>query len=148
MGTREKLQVLERVGEIATLAGMKGQIDDENMRFVMGFGLGEGRSQMVYVKDSSKASDCQIITLFSPCWMQKKRRFKGVSKGMALDLLRRNAGLHFASYGLVEIKDAMMVIASIDHLVDTLDPPEFEMSAFHVAIAADMYERENGQDEF
>ena len=41
-----------------------------------------------------------------------------------------------------------MVVASIDHLLDTLDPDEFKASAFHVAFAADSYEKQHGKDQF
>lgn len=40
-----------------------------------------------------------------------------------------------------------MVVASIDHLLDTLDPDEFKASTLCVAAAADDYERRYGQDE-
>ena len=71
----------------------------------------------------------------------------GVSKAMALDLLRRNEALMFARYGLFERDDECLIVASIDHLLDSLDPSELPASAFHVAKAADTYEAEHGQDE-
>ena len=30
-----------------------------------------------------------------------------------------------------------MIVASVDNILDTLDPPEFEAAVWHVAMAAD-----------
>jgi hypothetical protein len=148
MGAKDTLKVLEKVGEIATLAGINGELDDERMHYVMGFDLGEGRSQGVYVRDTSKDGDTPIITVFSPCLVVKKGLFSGISKEMAIDLLRRNEDVHFARFGIWDSDKEHMVVASIDHLLETLDPEEFEASVYHVAMAADLYEREHGRDEF
>lgn len=148
MGIRESLKVLERVGEIATLAGFKGTLDDEQVRFTLGIRFDSGRSQVVYVRDVSKSPERHVVTVFSPCLVKKKGLFQGFSKDLALDLLCRNEQLAFARYGILELEKERLVVASIDHLLDTLDPPEFEASVFHVAMAADMLEREHGQDRF
>lgn len=148
MGIRETLKILERVGEIATLAGFTGKLDEERLQFVIGFNFGNGRSQIVYIRDVSRSPDRQIITVFSPCLVKKKGFFQGISKEMAIDLLCRNEKVPFARYGIWESEKERMVVASIDHLLDTLDPPEFEASVSHVAVAADMVEREHGQDQF
>jgi hypothetical protein len=148
MAIREFLNVLERVDEIATLAGMGGQINEDRLRFEMGFGLDNGRSQVVYVRPLPVSSKSPIITIFSPCLVKKKGMFQGISKKMAIDLLRRNEQVVFARYGICELEDGDVIIASADHMLETLDPPEFGTSAYHVALAADMYEREHGQDEF
>ena len=148
MGLRRAMEVLERVSEVATLAGINGKVDDERLRFAMGFRLAEGRSQVVYVRDTSQDDDRKIVTIFSPCLVLKKSLFSGFSKERALDLLRMNSQLAFARYGIVESKAETMVMASIDHLLDTLDPGEFEASAFHVAFAADTYEKKHGKDNF
>ena len=148
MGARRSLEILERVSEVATLAGIKGKIEDERMHFAMGFGLPEGRSQVVYVRDTSGDDDRKVVTIFSPCFVLKKSMFSGFSKERALDLLRMNSHVRFARYGIVENKAETMIVASIDHLLDTLDPDEFEASAFHVAFAADAYEKKHGKDEF
>ena len=148
MVIRNILNVLERVEEIATLAGMNGRISEEHLRFEMGFGLDNGRSQVVYVRPVPSATKNSVITIFSPCLIKKKGVFQGISKKMALDLLRRNEQVVFARYGICDAKDGSVIIASIDHLLDTLDPPEFSASSYHIAVAADMYEREHGQDDF
>ncbi|WP_437670755.1 hypothetical protein [Sorangium sp. So ce131] len=148
MGLRQSLENLERVSEVATLAGINGKIDEDRMHFGMGFQLDQGRSQTVYVRDSSREGSNKVVTILSPCLVVKKGLFSGLSKDRALDLLRLNESVLFARYGIWEKKSELMIVASIDHLLDTLDPEEFKASAFHVAVAADAYERKYGKDEF
>jgi hypothetical protein len=144
MGVRETLEVLERVNEVATLAGIVGKIDEGRLLYGMRFDLDAGRSQVVYVRNSSRDADHKVITMFSPCLVVKKGFFNGFSKERALDLLRKNEMVLFARYGIWERESETMVVASVDHLLETLDPPEYRASAYHVAMAADLYERENG----
>ena len=148
MSIKEALSALERVDEIATLAGLNGHISEEHLRFEMGFGLDNGRSQVVYVRPLTKATKTPLITIFSPCLIKKKGLLQGISKKMALDLLRRNEQVMFARYGICDGKDGTLIVASTDHILDTLDPPELSASAYYVAVAADLYEREHGQDTF
>ena len=148
MSLKEKLEVLERIAEIATLAGLKGEIDEENLRFITGYEFEDSRRQMVFVRDTTRNPEQRIVTLYSPCLMVKKGLLGGVSKAMALELLRANENLHFARFGVLELPKETLIVASVDHLLDTLDPPEFEASALHVALAADQYEHRHGQDEF
>jgi hypothetical protein len=148
MGARRSLEVLEKVSEVATLAGIGGKIEDEQMHFAMGFALPENRSQVVYVRDASQNDDHKVVTIFSPCFVVKKGIFSGFSKQRALDLLRFNEQILFARYGIWENKSEVMVVASNDHLLATLDPDELKTSAFHVAFAADAYEKKHGRDNF
>lgn len=149
MGVRQSLETLERVSEVAILAGIKGRVDEEKMRFDMMFGLDQGRTQAVYVRPTARDDGARtIITIFSPCLVVKKGFFGGLSKERAIDLLRQNENIMFARYGIWEAKSEIMIVASIDHLLETLDPEEFKESAFHVAMAADMYERKHGKDDF
>lgn len=149
MGIRQSLANLERVSEVATLAGLKGKVIEERMEFHMDFGLADGRHQMVFVRDSSRDDNKKaIVTIFSPARVLKKSLFGGISKDQAVDLLRMNESMMFARFGIWEAKEAIMVVASIDHLLDTLDPDEFMASTFCVAMAADGYERKFGKDEF
>lgn len=148
MGIKHALEVLERVNEVATLAGIRGKIDEDRMHFTMGFGIGEGRSQVVYVKDVTKNPDNKVVTVFSPALVVKKGFWSGFSKERALDLLRMNEQVLFARFGIWENPKETMVVASCDHLLTTLDPEELRASAYHVAMAADTYEKKNGQDNF
>jgi ABC-type polar amino acid transport system ATPase subunit len=148
MGIRESLNVLKQVSEVSTLAGINGQVDERRMVFAMGFELDAGRSQVVYVRDSTQREDRKVITVFSPCLVVKKGLFSGFSKEQAMDLLRKNEGMNFARYGIWENKAETMVVASADHLLESLDPQEYKATAYHVAMAADLYERQHGADNF
>lgn len=149
MSIEERLEVLKQVEQVAALAGVRGQIDDDGRHFQMGFNLSGGRSQLVFIRPTGKTPPGQtIVTFFSPCLTVKKGLFSGFSKERALDLLRRNENLMFARFGIWETDDESMVVASVDHILDTLDPEEFEASAWYVATAADGYEETEGKDDF
>lgn len=149
MGIRQSLSNLERVSEVATLAAIQGKLVEERMEYVMQFGLDHGRHQMVYVRDISKeGTDNAVVTIFSPCRILKKGLFNGLSKDQAIELLTLNSKIFFARFSILEAKTEILVIASIDHLLDTLDPDEFKASTLCVAMAADDYERKYGKDEF
>lgn len=149
MSLRESLESLEKIADIATLAGMKGEVDEDKLHFVAGFNLGEGRSQMVYVRATGRApNDAPFVTFFSPCLTVKTGLLKGISKEQALDLLVRNEQVPFARYGVWKQDGKDMIVASIDHLLDTLDPEELKHNMWAVALAADVYEKEHGQDKF
>ncbi len=149
MSVREKLEILEKVSEIATLAGVRGKVDEERMCFVSGFGLPNDRSQMVYVRPMDRVvADSHVVTFFSPCLAVKHGFMKGVSKEQALDLLKKNEEIYFARYGIRSMDKEDLIVASIDSLLNTLDPEEFHSNMWHVAIAADNYEKEHGQDDF
>lgn len=149
MSVREKLEILEKVAEVAALAGLRGGIDEDRMCFVASFETGENRSQHVYVRPIGRViNDSQVVTFFSPCLAVKKGFLKGISREQALDLLRKNEEICFARYGIWSNKNEDMVVASVDALLDSLDPEEFHSNMWHVAIAADAYEKEHGQDRF
>ncbi|WP_428261753.1 hypothetical protein [Haliangium sp.] len=148
MTMRQTLEILDHVSEIATLAGFNGCIDQERMQFVMGFEMQDQRSQAVFVRNSSPHEKMRCISILSPCLRLKKGLWRGMSKDMAVDLLRRNEAIRFARYGLWEAKKESLVVASVDYLLESLDPEDFHHAVFHVAIAADQYEREHGLDEF
>ena len=149
MNVEERLEILKQIGNVAALAGLKGGVDDQGKHFMMGFSLDEGRSQAVYVRPAGENIAGQlVVTVFSPCLTVKKGLFSGFSKERALELLRLNEQVLFARFGVWENDDEMMVVASVDHLMDTMDPDELKSSAWHVAFAADNYERKHGGDDF
>ena len=147
MSVDETLERLARVKEVANQAGLKGEIDEERKRFQMRFELPGERRQGVFVRDST-ARGRQVVTFFSPCLVVKKGLLSGVSKEMALDLLKTNERLHFARYGIWELDEQLAVVASVDCLLDTLDPDECHNAAWSVAFAADRFEHRQGQDSF
>lgn len=147
MSAEETLERLARVKEIATQAGLKGEVDEERRLFQMRFLLPGDRRQGVSVRDSS-AKGRQVVTFFSPCLVVKKGLVSGFSKEMAIELLEANETLHFARYGIWELNREFTVVASVDCLLETLDPDECHNAAWSVAFAADQFEHRHGQDSF
>ena len=147
MPASEALEHLQRVKEVATLAGLKGEVDEKRRRFQMRFLLPGDRKQGVFVRDSS-AKGRKVVTFFSICLVLKKGLISGLTKEIAVDLLKANEKLHFARYGIWELEKEVAVVASCDCLLDTLDPAECHNAAWAVAFAADQYEHRHGQDSF
>ncbi len=145
---KDALEVLDKLSNIATLSGLRSRINEDEVRLEMGFGLPDNRSQIVYARPSARKEESVVVTLFAPCLIVKKGLMSGISKNQALDLLKRNENTLFARYGIWSTDKADMIVASVDHLLDSLDPEEFMNSAFHVAVAADEYEKEHGKDDF
>lgn len=149
MSIEERLAILKQVSQVAALAGLKGAIDDNGQLFRMLFTTGENRDQMVFVRHSGRTPGGQtIVTFYSPCLTVKKSLFGGFSKDQAIGLLKRNETLMFARFGLMEREDEMIVVASVDHILETLDPEEMEATAWYLATAADAYEKEHGGDDY
>ena len=71
-----------------------------------------------------------------------------LSRQEAIDLLKKNEQVLFARYGMWSTADADMIVASVDHLLETLDPDELKTSMLCVALAADAYEKQHGGDDF
>ncbi len=147
MAANEGLETLERVKEVATLAGLKGAINEEKQHFQMWFILPGDRRQGVFVRDSS-AKDRKVVTFFSVCLVVKKGLISGLTKEMAVELLQTNEKLHFARYGIWDLEKEVTVVASCDCLLDTLDPAECHNAAWSVAFAADRFEHKHGQDKY
>lgn len=147
MAVKQTLEILEKVDEIATLAGFKGHLEEDSLRYFIGISLEEGRRQGVWIRDTSRTQEYRVITIYSPCLVVKKGFFSALSKERALELLRHNEAIHFARYGIIDADKEMMIVASVDHLLDTLDPTEFEASVVHVAMAADAYEKKYGKED-
>lgn len=149
MSLQETLDALKEIEQIATLAGLKGAINDDQARFEMGFNLDQGRAQMVYVRFAGKGpEDVPVVTFYSPARVISKGFLKGMSKDDAVGLLRANSNLFFARFGILESEKEVLIMASVDHILGTLDADEFLMSARCVAMAADTYERQFGGDDF
>lgn len=146
---REKLAALEKVKEIATLAGFGGKINEERLRFETGLSLPNDRSQGIFINiPQRRFNDHIAITIGSPCLIVEKGFLKGIGKAQALDLLARNENLPFARFGIWTGETEDMIVVSADYLLDTLDPEEFDTYATFVALIADSYEQEHGQDVF
>ena len=149
MNLRDQLEALEKFQSVATLAGIRGQIDDQRMLLVSVFDFGNGRTQTVYVKPVEHPLEkVAVVHLFSPCLQVKKGLFKGITRDQAVDLLVKNEAMTFARYGVWQSDEGHMIVASVDHILDTLDPEEVKTSMHLVALAADAYEKLHGQDQY
>ncbi len=147
MNDEECLEILQKVESVAALAGLSGTI--ENGHFCMGFDVGGGRSQGLYVRPAGHTPDGKVVvTLFSPARILPKGVFRRLGRGEAIELLKLNEQMLFARFGLCEWENQMMVVASIDAIVDTLDTDEILAYAMFVSQAADDYESRYGGDQF
>lgn len=140
--------VLNRIEELALECQIEGEHDLENSQYVICFGLPNGRTQDVYVSDSSIEPEVPVIAVHSTCLVVDKGLFKGISKTMALELLLLNEKLNFARYGVQEEEESYTIVASYDLLLNSLNPKGFEAALECVALAADSYEAKFGQDLF
>lgn len=149
MSDKRELEVLRKFTDIAALAGIKGEIDEELQIFRAGFELAEGRSQMVYVRPLPEAiAGKDAVCIVSPCRRVKTGFFSGLKRDEGLELLRLNSEVLLARYALEDAEDGYMVVTSIDCILETLDPEELEAYFWSLAIAADNYEKRFGGDEF
>jgi hypothetical protein len=145
----EILNVLKQVESIAALAGLRGAIETEHLRFKMAFDVGNGRSHLVYVRVTGKTIDSKtVVTLFSAARTLTKGMFGGLGREQALELLRLNESTLFARFGIWDGPKEMMIVASLDALIDTLDADEMRAYALSVSHAADTYEAKHGGDTF
>ncbi|MFM7649254.1 MAG: hypothetical protein ACKO50_14550 [Cyanobium sp.] len=149
MKIEERLEILKKVESIAALAGLRGVVTDDGDCFRMGFETTNGRSQGVFVRPSGHTPDGKVIvTLFSPANTFPKGLFKGLGKEAAMELLRLNEKTFFARFGLWESKSEVMVVASIDAILESLDADEIRAYSYYAANAADEYESRHGRDRF
>ena len=149
MSDAEKLNILQQLADIASLAGINGEVDEEEMHYCSFFETTDSRSQMVYVRPTAKTiSEEDVVTFFSPCLTVKKGMLKGISKDRALELLKRNEDQLFARFGIWAGENEDIIVVSVDHILSALDPSEFENHMFYIALVADQYEKDFGQDIF
>lgn len=145
MSVREILDCLERIKDVAALAAIDGEVDDERMSFVTGFQLPENRRQLAYIRPmGQQVEDSEVIRFFSPCRVLKKGLWSGLSKDEAIKLLKMNEAVYLARFGLMSFDKQDLVVASADYLLNTLDPEELRAGLFFVCMAADSYERQCG----
>jgi hypothetical protein len=149
MKIEERLEILKKVESIAALAGLRGAVSDNGDCFGMGFETNNGRSQRVFVRPSGHTPDGKaIVTLFSAARTVAKGLFKGLSRDAAIELLKLNENTLFARFGIWESEKEVMIVASIDAILDTLDADEIRAYTLYTAHAADAYESQHGGDTF
>jgi len=145
MKVEERLALLKQLESVAALAGLKGVISDDGQFFLMGFEVGDGRSQRVFVRPTGSTPDGKtVVTISSPAHLQSKGWFSSFSREDAINLLRLNENTFFARYGIQDagpISKEMMIVASSDVILETLDAEELRAHAHFVSHAADDYEK-------
>lgn len=146
MDPAETLAILKKVSDVATMAGIRGQVVPERMRFECGFQLTPERTQMVYVRLAGQTpKGIPVVTIFSPCHEVSRGWLSGLTGKTALELLKKNEQVMFARFGVWTLEGSDMVVASADRLVDALDHADFEALVWYVAIAADNFEKSQGK---
>jgi hypothetical protein len=150
MSHSEQRSILERIAVIADQAGILGTIDEEQRLYVMRQEFPDGRSQTVYVRAADRVQEGDIVTVYSPCLKVKSGFLGGLSKELAVELLRWNESLRFARFALWEHGTEPLVVASIDLLLETLDPPELKLALCWVVRSAEEFEKRHakGADDF
>jgi hypothetical protein len=145
MKVEERLALLKQLESVAALAGLKGVISDDGEFFLMGFEVGDGRSQRVFVRPTGSTPDGKtVVTISSPAHLQSKGWFSSFSREDAINLLRLNENTFFARYGIQDagpVSKEMMIVASSDVILETLDAEELRAHAHFVSHAADAYEK-------
>ena len=61
---------------------------------------------------------------------------KGLGKDQGLELLKLNSIAIIARFGIVESEEELMVVASVDAILDSLDADEVEAYFWYIAMAA------------
>lgn len=143
----ELLFVLRQIESIAAVAGLRGEVDEEEGVFRMGFETAGNRSQRVTVRYSGFGIDGKrVITIASPACRLLDTTGGALSRERLIDLLMRNERMLFARYGIFRDAEGLWIVASSDLSVETLDAEEFRLHAYCVANAADNLERLIGSD--
>lgn len=149
-GDAEYAAILKQIGDVAAVAGVRGQVDAEGGVFVTSFSFEGGRDHKVIVRPTGRVNGGRVVISFQAAAHEypKKMFLSAFSQKDLIELLRKNEALMFARYGLVERNDDYLVVASADCLLDTLDGAEFMLTAHAVSKAADDYEATKGVDKF
>ncbi|MFG0330618.1 MAG: hypothetical protein ACF8PN_12060 [Phycisphaerales bacterium] len=141
--------VIDRVKAIAEMAGFTLSKHPDCDALVCPFDMGNGRSQSVYLTHCGATPDGHdVVSFMSPCMAIEKGLMKGVSKTMALDLLRRNSNLLFAHFAIEQMPGGEILVVTSNQIVDTMEVEEFRNHILCVASIADAFEREIGRDMF
>ena len=141
-------RLLNQIADIAAVAGVKGAIDQDMRGFRVNVGTAEGRSQVVFVRPTGEVGGGKpMISFFSVARVYPKTKLlSAISSKELLGLLIKNENMPFARYGIQERESEYLVVASADYLLETLDGDEFQAATTFVAMAADKYEAEKGED--
>lgn len=135
MSSDELERSLERIHEVAQLAGIRGVLDREQGMFRARYQFDDGRELAVLVQPTRMGEDGMLaVTVSCPILQFSEQR--PIPDDMAMELLRRNERMFYARYGIRDLEDASLVVASVDHPLETLDAAELEVLMASVIQAA------------
>ncbi len=145
MSAEQNRQALKELLQVAAVAGVPARVDEEGDGLVVSWSSPDGRSQEVRILPSGETDEGAVVTFEAVCGFLRQREWKRWVRRYGGDLLRFNADLlTFARFGMRPTgreDSATVVVASVDHLLATLDAEEFRAAARHVAAAAELYEQ-------
>jgi hypothetical protein len=139
--------VLEKIHQIATMAGIKGQRQGELLSY--GWDFGRGRDQMCFVAPFIETDEgLHLVCFFSPCERLGKGFLGGMSKNTALQLLRLNSQLEFGHFAIMKLGGDELLCVRTTQILETMEVQEFEQHCMGVAKLADAWEEKIGKNEF
>lgn len=145
----EYARLLKQIGDVAAVAGIKGEVDPEIGAYCTGFKTAENRGHRVFVRPTATAPGGKpVVTIYAVAKsFPKKKVTATIPQKELMALLLKNENLMFARFGIRELAEEYLLLASADHLLDTLDADEFNATARYVAQAADEYEASQGEED-
>jgi hypothetical protein len=145
----EYARLLKQIGDVAAVAGIQGEVDAEMGAYCTGFRTAENRGHRVFVRPTATAPGGKpVVTIYAVAKsFPKKKVAAAIPQKELMALLLKNENLMFARFGIRELEEEYLLVASADHLLDTLDADEFNASARYVANAADVYEASQGEED-
>jgi hypothetical protein len=145
----EYARLLKQIGDVAAVAGIQGEVDAEMGAYCTGFRTAENRRHRVFVRPTATAPGGKpVVTIYAVAKsFPKKKVAAAIPQKELMALLLKNENLMFARFGIRELEEEYLLVASADHLLDTLDADEFNASARYVANAADAYEASQGEED-
>jgi hypothetical protein len=145
----EYSRILKQIGDVAAVAGIKGEVDAEMGAYCTGFRTAENRGHRVFVRPTATAPGGKpVVTIYAVAKsFPKKKMTTTIPQKELMALLLKNDDLVFARFGVRELEDNYLLVVSADHLLETLDADEFNATARYVAHAADEYEASQGDED-
>ncbi|MGM9992016.1 MAG: hypothetical protein ACI376_04090 [Candidatus Bruticola sp.] len=142
------LEVLKKAAVIAAEASLQSQLEIEYMHLFIDVKFDNERTQGVIIRDKTVNRNMPVLGIFSPCMRIKRAEIADKLPNLAYKMLQANEQINFASYALIENEEDIMVIASFETLLEEVTPKAFRAGVMAVALAANLFEENLGQDEF
>ncbi|RMG27698.1 MAG: hypothetical protein D6721_10015 [Gammaproteobacteria bacterium] len=128
-------QVLERIRRLAATAGIRGEVDREQGMFHAPCEFDDGGRLAVLMQPTRMGRDGLLaVTVTCPVLHFSERR--PIPEDLAMELLRRNERLCYARYGVRDLEEGGLVVASVDHPLEGLDPDRLHAMVQAVVQAA------------